>query len=122
MRWQKPWPREARPDRPLALRRDPARIAEPNNLVDTRWNEETILAPNSHDVLQRLLHLIQHVQSLFEMGMEISSHQTQNLNDDGVSNGIEDLIAGLAIHNKLFRSQHRKMLRDISLLHAKFLD
>jgi len=39
--------------------------------------------------------------------MEVGAHQTQNLNDDGVSNRIEDLISGLAIRNKLLCPKHR---------------
>ncbi len=54
--------------------------------------------------------------------MEVGAHQIQNLNDDGVPNRIEDLIASLTIRNKLLSPQHREMLRDISLLHAKLLD
>ena len=54
--------------------------------------------------------------------MEVGAHQIQNLDDDGVANRIEDLIAGLAIGNKLLGPQHRQVLRDIGLLHAELLD
>ena len=55
------------------------------------------------------------------MGMEISAHQTQNLNDDGVPNRVEHLISSLAIGNKLLCTKHREMLRNIRLLHSKLL-
>ena len=53
--------------------------------------------------------------------MEIGAHQTQNLNDDGVSNRVEDLISSLAIGNKLLCTQHREVLGNIGLLHSKLL-
>ena len=56
------------------------------------------------------------------MGMEVSAHQVQNFNDDGVADRVEHLISGLAIGNKLLCTQHREMLRDIGLLHAKLLN
>ena len=54
--------------------------------------------------------------------MEVGAHQVQDLDDDGVPYRIEDLIAGLAIRNKLLCPQHGEVLRDVGLFHAELLD
>ena len=54
--------------------------------------------------------------------MEVRAHQTQDLDDERVSNGIEHLIARLAIQNKLLGAQNPKVLRHVRLFHAELLD
>ncbi len=53
------------------------------------------------------------------MFLEVSAHQVQDLNNQGIPHGIKDLIARLPIDNDLFRPEHRKMLRNIGLFHSK---
>lgn len=56
------------------------------------------------------------------MGMEVLPHQIEHLDDQGVSHGIEDLVACLAIYDDLFGPEYGEMLGDIGLFHAQPLD
>jgi hypothetical protein len=48
------------------------------------------------DRLQRFFHLVEHAEGLLEVGVEVGAHEIQDINDDGVANRIEDLVAGFA--------------------------
>ena len=56
------------------------------------------------------------------MGLEILAHEIEHLNNPLIAHRVEDLIAGLTVHDNLLRPQDRKMLGDICLLHAQLLD
>ncbi len=42
--------------------------------------------------------------------------------DGGVADGVEDLVAGLAVDDDLLGSEHGEVLGDIGLLHAELFD
>lgn len=50
--------------------------------------------------------------------MEIGAHEIQDLNDEGVSDQVKDLISYPAIGDQLLGPQHGEVLRDVGLLHA----
>jgi hypothetical protein len=53
------------------------------------------------------------------MGVEVAPHQVENVYDEGVANGIENLIGRLAIHQNVLRPQHCEVLRDVRLFHPE---
>ena len=65
--------------------------------------------------LLRLLHLLQHLHRFADLFVEISSHQSQYIEDQRVTHRIENLIAGFARYNDLPRPQNGKMLGKIGL-------
>ena len=85
--------------------------AVPCSYANTRLSEESTASKESWGRLQRLFHFVQHPQSLLEMGVEVSAHEIQDLNDDGITNRVEHLVASLASRDKLLRSQDRKVPR-----------
>jgi len=54
--------------------------------------------------------------------MEVGAHEIQDLDDDAVTDGIEDLVARAAVHEDLLGAQDAEVLRDVSLLHAELFD
>ena len=46
----------------------------------------------------------------------------EDLNDEGVADGVENLVAGLAIDDEVFCSQDGEVLGDVGLFQAKFFD
>ena len=54
--------------------------------------------------------------------MEVDAHEIQNLDDNAVTDGIEDLVARAAVHEDLFGAQDAEVLRDVGLLHAELFD
>ena len=54
--------------------------------------------------------------------MEVGAHEIQDLDDDGVADGIEDLVAGLAGGDELLGAQDGEVLGDVGLLEAELLD
>src|SRR5579875_2137328 len=69
-----------------------------------------------------MLHFVQHAGKLLELGLEIFPHERQNLDDGGVPNRVENLVAHLAVDDDLLGAQYAQVLRNIRLLDAKFLD
>ena len=53
------------------------------------------------------------------MFLEVRAYKIQHLNNQRIPNRIEDLIACLPVQNDLFCPEHRKMLRNIGLLHGQ---
>jgi hypothetical protein len=54
--------------------------------------------------------------------MEVGTHKIQDLYDGAVTDGIEDLVAGTAVHEDLFGAKDAEVLRDVGLLHAELFD
>src|SRR5262249_19692955 len=55
------------------------------------------------------------------MLLKIAAHQIKHVDQEGIAEGVEDLIALFAVHNDLLGAQYCQMLRDVSLLPAKTL-
>src|SRR6266700_1369071 len=102
--WRRPSPGGGRRALLSIRRRDRGKISLRYSRAGTRWNAGPIAGIESLDRLQWLFHFVEHPQRLFEMGVEVRAHEIQDLNDDGIANGIEDLVAGLAGGDELLRA------------------
>lgn len=54
------------------------------------------------------------------MGVEVAAHQGEDLDDDWIADGIEDLVADLAIDDELLGTEDGKMLREVGLFDVEF--
>lgn len=54
--------------------------------------------------------------------MEVGAHEGEDLVDEGITHGVEDLVAGLPIDNKVFGAQDGEVLGDVGLLHVELFD
>ena len=54
--------------------------------------------------------------------MEVGAHEIQDLDDDGVADGVEDLVAGFASGDELLGAEHGEVLRDVCLLEDELFD
>jgi hypothetical protein len=54
--------------------------------------------------------------------MKVGAHQMEHLNDDGIPNRIENLIANSPIDHDLLGSKDRKMLGNVRLLHPELFN
>jgi len=54
--------------------------------------------------------------------MEVGAHQGKYLIDKGISDRVEDLVAGLAVGDELFGAENGEVLRDVGLLHIELVD
>jgi len=68
-----------------------------------------------------LVHLAEQVHCVLQMGVEITAHEREDLDEQRVPDRIEDLVASLAIDDKLFGSEDGEMLREIGLLDAELV-
>ena len=50
------------------------------------------------------------------MSVKVAAHHVQHIDNQGIADGVENLIAGLAINQDILGAQHRQMLRDVGLL------
>ena len=50
------------------------------------------------------------------MRVEVLLQQIEHLDEHRVAEGVEDLVADLAVHDDVLRSQHREVLRQVRLL------
>ena len=66
-------------------------------------------------------HFPEHLNGVGEVGLEVLAHDVENLHQHRISNGIEDLVAVLAVHDNLVASQDRQVLREIRLFEAELL-
>ncbi len=57
---------------------------------------------------------------LRQLPIEVAAKNVQHLDQGGVAQRVEDLIADLPVHQHLFASQHGEVLRGIGLLEAQF--
>jgi hypothetical protein len=80
------------------------------------------VAPSLSVLRPRLVNLFQDGQRFVQVFLKIVTHQGKYLEQDRIANGIEDLIPGLPVHNKLSRSKNGQVLRDVGLFHAEFLN
>jgi len=70
----------------------------------------------------RFANLLQDGQRFVQVLLKIAAHQGKNLEQDGIANGIEDLVPSLPVHDKLSGTKNSQVLRNIRLFHAKFLN
>ncbi len=56
------------------------------------------------------------------MGVEVAAHEGEDFDEDGVADGVEDLVAGFAVDDELLGSEDGEVLRDVGLLHAQLFD
>src|ERR1700730_5418522 len=96
MQWRRPSPGEARRDLQSIRQLDRGKIFLRCSRAGTRWNAGPIARRVSLERLRRPFHLVENGPSLLEMGVEVGAHEIQDLDDDGIANRIEDLVAGFA--------------------------
>ena len=63
-----------------------------------------------------LVHLAEHAGRLVEMRLEVAPEQIEHLDQDGIAQGVVDLIACPAIDDHLFGPQDGEMLGGVGLL------
>jgi hypothetical protein len=80
------------------------------------------VAPSLGVLRLRFANLFQDGQRIVQMFLKIGAHQGKYLKQDRIAYGIEDLVSSLPVHNKLSRSKNGQVLRDVGLLHTKFLN
>src|SRR5258708_15047443 len=102
MLWRRPSRGGVRRDLPLMPRLDRGRIFLRCSRGGTLWNAGPIVAEKSLDPLQRFFHLVEHAEGLLEMGMEVRAHEVQDFDEDGIADGVEDLVAGFSGGDELF--------------------
>ena len=71
---------------------------------------------------RRVLHLVEHADGFFELGVEVFAHQGEDFADGGVADGVEDLVACLAVDDDLFGAEDGEVLGDVGLFHAELFD
>ena len=76
----------------------------------------------SRGALDRIFHLAEHAEGLFEVGVEVGSHEGEDLVDEGITHGVEDLVAGFSIDNKVFSAEYGEVLGDVGLFHSELVD
>ncbi|SRR5579883_33537 len=80
------------------------------------------VAPSLSVLRLRFVNLFQDGQRFVQVFLKIVAHQGKYLEQDRIANGIEDLVPGLPIHDKLSRSKNGQVLRDVGLFHAELLN
>jgi hypothetical protein len=66
--------------------------------------------------------LFEHGDGLGELGVEVGFEDAQDVDQDGVAEGIEDLVAFFAIDEDLFTAEDGEVLGGVSLFEAELLD
>src|SRR5208283_5630296 len=63
----------------------------------------------------RFRHVVEQFEGFIQMRMEVVTHQVEDLAEDRIAEGVENLAAILAAVDDLLRSQHGQVLRDVGL-------
>src|SRR6266508_1433439 len=73
-------------------------------------------------VLFKEVDLLEHGHGFLDVGLKISPHHIEHLDQQQVAYGIKNLIAFFSAGDDVFRTQDGKMLRGIGLFETQSLD
>jgi hypothetical protein len=68
------------------------------------------------------LHLVEHAEGLFEVGVEVGAHEGEDLVDEGVADGVKHLVAAFTGRDEVLGAEDGEVLGDVGLLHFELVD
>lgn len=66
-------------------------------------------------------HFLEHLNRFSEVHLEVPAHHVEYFEQQGIPDGIEHLIAILAVEHNLTAAKDRQVLGEIRLLQSKLL-